>query len=535
MTTTADTFVLTLRGISKAFPGVVALDGVDFDLRPGEVHVLLGENGAGKSTLMKIISGATARDAGEIRISGSPVEIAGPRHAQALGIGIIYQEFNLVPHLTVGENILLGREPQLLPGVIDQRKLMAAAQRVLDELGVAIDARAVVSRLSVARQQMVEVAKALSLEARILIMDEPTSALTTQEITELFATIRRLKARGVAIVYISHRLEELFAIGDRVSVLRDGRCVGTRRIAGTNLAELVRLMVGRELTEHFPKQRAPLGAEVLRVEGLRRDGVLHDISFAVRRGEVVGLAGLMGSGRTELARAIFGADPIDGGCVFVRGQEKRITSPRVAIDLGLGLLTEDRKQQGLVLVRSVRENVCLPCVGRWSRRGIVHASREAAVTDERIRELRIKTPGPLQRVMHLSGGNQQKVVLAKWLCTEAEILIFDEPTRGIDVGTKVEIYQLINQLAARGAGILMISSELPEILGMSDRILVMRAGRITGEFPASEATPEKVLAAALGGEAGRMPAAGPFNQGCPDEAQPQPKEPDEPRMGTDSH
>jgi ribose transport system ATP-binding protein len=469
--------VLALRGIRKSYPGVVALDSVDLDLAGGEVHVLLGENGAGKSTLMKI---------------------SGPRHAQALGVGIIYQEFNLIPHLTAGENIFLGREPALAPGVIDQGRLMRDAQRQLDDLGVAIDARSIVSRLSVAQQQMVEVAKALSLNARVLIMDEPTSALTAQEIHELFAAIRRLKARGVAIVYISHRMEELFAIGDRVTVLRDGRHVGTRRISETTMAELVRMMVGRDLKDQFPKQRAPAGEEVLRVERLRRDGVLHDISFALRRGEVVGLAGLMGSGRTELARAIFGADAIDGGRVLVRGKEKRITSPRAAIDLGLGLLTEDRKQQGLVLVLSVRDNVCLPSVGRWARGGIVHTRRETAAADQRIRELRIKTPSALQRVMNLSGGNQQKVVLAKWLCTEADILIFDEPTRGIDVGAKVEIYQLINQLAARGAAILMISSEMPEILGMSDRILVMHAGRIAGEFLPGEATQEKLLAAALG-------------------------------------
>jgi ribose transport system ATP-binding protein len=490
--------LLQLRGIRKSFPGVVALDGVDLDLRAGEVHVLLGENGAGKSTLMKVISGAIRRDAGEVQLDGQSVEITSPRHAQALGIAIIYQELNLIPHLSAGENILLGREPRMLPGFIDQAKLMREAQRQLDALGVAIDARSIVSRLSVAGQQMVEVAKALSPEARVLIMDEPTSALTAQEIGELFAAIRRLKARGVAIVYISHRMEEVAEIGDCVTVLRDGRHVGTRRIQGTPLGELVRMMVGRDLKDHFPKRQATVGEEVLRVEGLRQNGVLHDIRFALRRGEVVGLAGLMGSGRTELARAIFGADPIDGGRLWVRGVERRIRSPRDAIDLGLGLLTEDRKQQGLVLVLSVRENICLPCVGRWSRGGFVQRDQETRAAEQRVRELRIRTPGLFQPVVHLSGGNQQKVVLAKWLCTEADILIFDEPTRGIDVGAKVEIYQLINQLAARGAAVLMISSELPEILGMSDRILVMHAGRIAGEFRAGDATPERVLAAALG-------------------------------------
>ncbi len=490
--------VLALRGIRKAFPGVVALDGVDLELLAGEVHVVLGENGAGKSTLMKIVSGAVERDAGEVLLDGEVVNLSGPRHAQALGIGIIYQEFNLVPHLTAGENILLGREPLLAPGVIDQRRLWREAQRQLDELGVAIDARSMVGGLSVARQQMVEVAKALSLRARILIMDEPTSALTGQEITELFATIGRLKARGVAIVYISHRMEEIFAIGDRVTVLRDGRHVGTRRLGETSLAELVRMMVGRDVAEQFPKRQAMVGVEALRIEGLHRDGVLHDINLTLRRGEVVGLAGLMGSGRSELARAIFGADAIDGGRIFVRGEERKISSPRVAIELGMGFLTEDRKRQGLVLVLSVRENIGLPSVARWSRAGIVQAWRETAAAAKQIGHLRIKTPGLGQSVAYLSGGNQQKVVLGKWLCRESDILIFDEPTRGIAVGAKAEVYPLINQLAARGAAILMISSELPDILGMSDRILVMHAGRIAGQFTAAGATPEKVLAAALG-------------------------------------
>jgi ribose transport system ATP-binding protein len=490
--------LLSLRGIRKTYPGVVALDDVDLDLFAGEVHVILGENGAGKSTLMKIISGAERRDAGEIRLAGVPVAIAGPRHAQALGIGIIYQEFNLIPHLSAGENILLGREPAAAPGVIAQRRLLADAQRQLDALGVAIDARTPVHALSVAQQQMVEVAKALSLQARVLIMDEPTSALTAQEIKELFAAIRRLKARGVAIVYISHRMEELFVIGDRVTVLRDGRHVGMRRTADTAMPELVRLMVGRDLQEQYPPRDAALGAEALRVEGIRRPGVLHDVSLALRRGEVVGLAGLMGSGRTELARAIFGADPVARGRWWVDGEERTISSPRDAIALGLGLLTEDRKRQGLVLGLSVQENICLPSVARLSRAGVMAPAREAAAATRGIAELRIKTTGPAQRVAHLSGGNQQKVVLAKWLATEARILIFDEPTRGIDVGAKVEIYQLINQLAARGAAILMISSELPEILGLSDRILVMHAGRIAGEFAAADASPEKVMALALG-------------------------------------
>ncbi len=490
--------VLRLRGIEKRFPGVIALAGVDLDIYSGEVHVILGENGAGKSTLMKTISGAVRADAGEIRLDDHPVEIRGPRHAQELGIGIIYQELNLVPHLSAAENIYLAREPALVPGVIDQRRLLEAAQKIIDELGVNIDAGTTVSRLSVAQRQMVEVAKALSLNARVLIMDEPTSALTASETKELFATIARLRARGVALVYISHRMEELFALGDCVTVLRDGRHVGTRRIADTTMDELVRLMVGRELREQFPKKKAPIGAEVLRVDQLRCVGGKHPLSFSLHRGEVLGVAGLMGSGRTELARAIFGADRIAGGRVLVHGQERKISSPRAAIDLGLGFLTEDRKHQGLILGLTVQENVCLPSVDKLSRLGVMEPARETGVTAQRIRELRIKTPGPHQRVGNLSGGNQQKVVLGKWLTTEADILIFDEPTRGIDVGAKVEIYELMNQLAARGAGILMISSELPEVLGMSDRILVMHEGRIAGEFSATEATPEKLLAAALG-------------------------------------
>lgn len=488
---------LRLRGIRKTFPGVLALDGVDFDLLSGEVHILLGENGAGKSTLMKIISGASRRDAGAMEIAGVPVDLTGPRHAQELGIGIIYQELNLVPHLSVAENILLGREPMLCPGVLDRRRLWRIAQELLDELGLTIAAGAVVSSLGVAEQQMVEVAKALSLDARVLIMDEPTSALTSQEIERLFATIRRLKARGVGIIYISHRMEELFAIGDRVTVLRDGRYIGTKAIGECTLDSLIAMMTGRDLDAQFPKEAARPGEVALRVEGLGRNGVLHDISFSVRRGEIVGLAGLMGSGRTELARALFGADAIDCGRIEVHGRERRIRSPREAIDLGLGFLTEDRKTQGLVLALSVQSNLCLPSLDKYARGGVMMETRERAAAGRMVDELHIKTPGLQQRADCLSGGNQQKVVLGKWLCTAADILIFDEPTRGIDVGAKVEIYRLMNRLAAQGAAILMISSELPEILGMSDRILVMHDGRIAREFSAG-ATQEQLLAAALG-------------------------------------
>jgi ribose transport system ATP-binding protein len=491
-----------MRGIAKQYPGVVALDGVDLEVASGEVHILLGENGAGKSTLMKILAGAVQRDAGTVVIDGHEVALSSPRDAQAAGVGIIYQEFNLVPYLTVAENIFLGREPRgSVPGVLSRARLWNEATRWLRELDVDIDPKAHVHELGVAEQQMVEVAKALSLDAKILVMDEPTSALTDKEIGRLFKLIGVLRARGVAIIYISHRMAELFQIGDRVTVMRDGRYIATREIARTTMTELVSLMVGRDLTDHFPKKAVSPGEELLRVEHLCRHGVLHDISFTLRRGEVVGLAGLMGSGRTELARAIFGADPVDAGSIHVRGHEVVIKSPKHAIALGLGLLTEDRKRQGLVLCLDVQANTCLASLDRFSRLGVVDGSREAASAKKLSTDLRVKTPGLHQQVVNLSGGNQQKVVLAKWLCRETEILIFDEPTRGIDVGAKVEIYQLINRLAAEGKAVLMISSELPEILGMSDRVLVMNRGRLAGEFSAAEATQEKILRCALNANA----------------------------------
>ncbi len=491
-------FVLQMQEIRKTFPGVVALDNVSFDLQRGEVHILLGENGAGKSTLMKILSGAYQKDSGQLLLKGQAVEIKNPKHAIELGIGIIYQELNLVPHLSAAENIFLGREPVRLPGLIDQKAMNQSARRLLTGLGVNIDPRRLVKELSIAEQQMVEIAKAISLDARILIMDEPTSALTEREITELFTRIRKLKADGVSIIYISHRMEELFEIGDRVTVLRDGAVVGTRNIADVTKPELIRMMVNRELTQQFPKVAAARGKEVLRIEELNRSDELMNISFSLYEGEVLGIAGLLGSGRTELARAIFGLDKPDSGSIHVKGKLQTITSPRQAINLGFGFLTEDRKTQGLVLPLSVQENICLPSIERFSQLGIVSERQETEAAAQYQKDLRIKTPSLGQRVVNLSGGNQQKVVLSKWLCSHADILIFDEPTRGIDVGSKAETYQLMNQLAASGAAILMISSDLPEVLGMSDRILVMHQGRINGEFSAAEATQEKILHCALG-------------------------------------
>ena len=490
--------ILKMEQIRKTFPGVVALDDVQFDLRRGEVHVLLGENGSGKSTLVKILSGAYRKTAGQIMLDDRLTEIHSPHHAQGLGISIIYQEFNLVPHLSAAENIYLGSERLRKTGLIDQKQLITAAQELLEGLGIKIDVRLPVRELGIAQQQMVEVAKALSQDARILIMDEPTSALTDREIKELFTTIRRLKTNGVSIIYISHRLEELFEIGDRVTVLRDGVYIGTHQIKDLTKSGLITMMVNRELKAHYPKQKADVGEEVLSIENLTRKDALHMVNLSLRRGEVLGIAGLMGSGRTELARALFGIDRIDSGKIYVRGAPQSIKSPRQAIKLGLGFLTEDRKSQGLVMVLSLKDNICLPSVDRFSRLGFVSGKAETEAANQSVEDLRIKTPGIHQQVMNLSGGNQQKVVISKWLVRHADILIFDEPTRGIDVGAKVEIYQLMNQLTARGAAIIMISSELPEILGMSDRIAVMNSGRIVKEFSAEDATQEKILQYALG-------------------------------------
>jgi ribose transport system ATP-binding protein len=490
--------VLEMRQIRKTFPGVVALDKVDFELRRGEVHILLGENGAGKSTLMKILSGAYQKTEGQIVLYGAEVEIKNPKHAQTLGISTVYQEFNLIPHLSIGENIFLGREPVRFAGLIDQRAIHQEAKSALSGLGLALNPRKSVKELRVAEQQMVEVAKALSLDARILIMDEPTAALTEHEITELFATIRRLKDKGVSIVYISHRMEELFEIGDRVTVLRDGRSVGTYAVRDTSKTKLIRLMVNRELTELFPKEHATRGAEVLRVERLSTKSGLKDISFSLHQGEVLGVAGLLGAGRTELARAIFGLDQISSGSIYVNGIVQKMTSPRSAIKSGIGFLTEDRKSQGLVLPLSVERNLCLSSVDKFSRWGIMHTSEERQAATRYVEELRIKTPSLDQKVVFLSGGNQQKVVLSKWLCSQAEVFIFDEPTRGVDVGAKAEIYQLMNRLTASGVAIMMISSELLEVLGMSDRVMVMRGGGIAGEFSAGECTQERILQCALG-------------------------------------
>ena len=487
-----------MKNIRKTFPGVVALDNVNFTLLKGEVHILLGENGAGKSTLVKILSGAYQKTAGMILFEGKEVDIRTPRQAQQMGISIIYQEFNLIPYLTVAENIFLGREPVGFAGVIDREKMYKDTQIILDDLGVKIDPGSMIKNLGVAEQQMVEVAKALSLNTCILIMDEPTSALTEREIKELFSTIKSLKKKDVSIIYISHRLEELFEVGDRVTVLRDGKYIATVQISNTTAEDLIRMMVDRELKEHYPRNVVKPGGEVLRIEDLTAGNVLKDINLSIRKGEIVGIAGLLGSGRTELARALFGLNKIVSGRIIIHGKSEKISSPRKAIDLKIGFLTEDRKQQGLVLGLSLKDNICLPSVDRLSRFGIVNRKQELITANKFVRNLQIKATGLDQKTMYLSGGNQQKVVMSKWLATEADILIFDEPTRGIDVGSKVEIYKLMNDLKEQGVAILMISSDMLEILGMSDRIIVMHDGKITAEYASHEATQEKILHSALG-------------------------------------
>lgn len=492
---------LEMRGITKTYPGVRALSDVDFEVRSGEVHALVGENGAGKSTLIKILAGAQPKDSGEIYIDGHPVHIDTPQQAMKLGISVIYQEFNLVPYLNVAENIFLGREPRAtLPGFVDFGTMYREAQKIIDRLGVHLTVHTPVYRLSVAQQQMVEIGKATSRKSRIIVMDEPSATLTEHELQNLFSLIRQLRAEGVAIIYISHRLEEIFQVCDRVTVLRDGRRIATADIGSTTREEIIRWMVGRELRQMIPKERAEVREPALVVRRLRRRGVLHDIDLTVRRGEVLGIAGLVGAGRTELARAIFGADPIDGGEIELFGKPVRIRSPEDAIRHGIGLVTEDRKAQGLVLGMAVRENVTLANLAAVSAFGFIQAGCEREVARKYVDDLAVKTPTIEQTVQNLSGGNQQKVVLAKWLFTNSKVLIFDEPTRGIDVGAKTEIYQLMNALARRGVAIIMISSELPEVLGMSDRILVMHEGRIAGEFSREEATQEKIMHLATGGK-----------------------------------
>nr|WP_202504692.1 MULTISPECIES: sugar ABC transporter ATP-binding protein [unclassified Streptomyces] len=488
--------LLRVEGVRKTFPGVVALDRVDFDLRSGEVHVLLGENGAGKSTLIKMLSGAYRPDSGTLFARGEEVRINGAEDAERLGIATIYQEFNLVPDLTVAENIFLGRQPRRF-GMIDRRRMEADAEVLLHRVGLHVSPRTRVRELGIARLQMVEIAKALSLDARVLIMDEPTAVLTSEEVDKLFRIVRQLREDGVGIVFITHHLDEIAALGDRVTVLRDGRSID-QVPASTPEAELVQLMVGRSIDQQYPRERPDAGEPLLSVRGLTRDGLFHDISFDVHAGEVVGLAGLVGAGRTEVARAVFGADPYDAGTVDVRGERLGKHDVTAAMAAGLGLVPEDRKGQGLVLDASVQENLGLVTLRSASRSGLVDLKGQRTAAARIAEQLGVRMAGLGQHVRTLSGGNQQKVVIGKWLLADTRVLILDEPTRGIDVGAKVEIYQLVNELTASGHAVLMISSDLPEVLGMSDRVLVMAQGRIAGELPAGEATQDAVMALAVG-------------------------------------
>ncbi|NUM74779.1 ATP-binding cassette domain-containing protein [candidate division KSB1 bacterium] len=492
--------LLNMRSIRKQYPGALALDEVNFDLQRGEVHCLVGENGAGKSTLMKILSGALRKDAGTIHLDGREVDLSSPQAALRLGIGTIYQDFKLAPELAVAENILLGHEPAIGRSFfVDHRKMRELAQAALAKLGESIDSRLPASALSVAQQQLVEIAKTLSHDVRILAMDEPSAALTVAELKNLFNVIRRLRSEGVGIIYISHRLEEIFEIGDRVTVLRDGRVVATAAVAEVDRNRLIQWMVGRELENEYPQRLAQHGREILRVKNLIA-GNLQDINLTLHQGEILGLAGLVGAGRSELAHVIFAAQPREGGEIFLDGASIHPRSPAEAIALGLGLLTEDRNRQGLLMQMNVRENISLSNLRRLQRGLFLDQKKERRETEKFLTDLRIKTSGLEQAVEHLSGGNRQKVVLARWLYTQCRVLIFDEPTAGVDVGAKQEIYNLINELAQSGKGILVISSDLPELLGICDRIAVMQAGRITGILNREEFDQEKIMRLATGGE-----------------------------------
>ncbi len=492
----AGTPVLDMRGIRKVFPGVVAIDDVDFNVLPGEVHALVGENGAGKSTLIKIIAGLYRRDRGTMRVNGEDVDFKSPAEALTRGIKVVYQELDLVPGLSVAENVFLGGYPRTRHGLVDFNALHTRATELLSQLGLAIDSEKPVGELRVAEQQLVEIARALSRQAQLIIMDEPTSALSPAEVETLFAVIDRLRQRNVAIVYVSHKLEEIYRIGNRVTVFRDGRRVVTKPIAETTPRQLVTWMVGRDLQDLFPKTSPQVGRPLLEARALNGSG-LRDVSLTVHAGEVVGVFGLMGAGINTIGRALFGASA-RSGTVAIDGRTVRSSSPSDAIAKGMGLLTESRKDDGLVLPLSVKTNMTLASLARFAGLTWIHGRAETRAAAEYATRLGIKTPSLRQRVRYLSGGNQQKVLMARWLLRQRDlrVLILAEPTRGIDVGSKAEIYRLIDEMAHRGMGILFMSTEIPEILGISDRILVMREGRITAEFPRADATQEGLVAAA---------------------------------------
>jgi len=482
--------------INKKFPGVNALADAHFELLPGEVHALVGENGAGKSTMMKILVGIYPKDSGQVLLEGKPVNITNPKAAEAAGISIIHQELNLMNDLTVAQNIFIGREPRKwLPFIIDEKKLVANAQQLLSDLHIDLDPNEKVENLSVAQQQMAEIAKALSFKSKVLIMDEPTATLTDREINELFRIIRDLRSRGVGVVHISHRLEELKQISDRITVMRDGHTIETLQTKDASIDEVIRLMVGRTIFQESPDiPENPSKEIILEVKNLNRGRLVQNVSFKLHRGEVLGFAGLVGAGRTEVLRAVFGADKPRSGTITVKGKEVKINSPSAAVKNGIGYLSEDRKRFGLATSMDVQTNISLTVISRLSDKlGRVNFGKIKALAEKFVKQLGVRTPSITQLVQFLSGGNQQKVAIAKWLNADTEIIIFDEPTRGIDVGAKSEIHHLMNDLAAQGKGVIMISSELPEILRMSHRIVVMCEGRITGELPGGVSTQEEIM------------------------------------------
>jgi rhamnose transport system ATP-binding protein len=491
--TTTATPLLALRGASKTFGPVIALADGTVELRAGEIHALVGENGAGKSTLVKILAGLYLPDKGDFSIDGHPVSFRTVADSKAAGISVIYQEPTLFPDLTVAENIFIGRQPRNRLGLVSRSEMRVRAHELFAQLGVPIDPDRLAEGLSIADQQIIEIAKAISLDARVLVMDEPTAALSGVEVDRLFSVARTLRDKGAGILFISHRFDEVFELCDRITVMRDGRYIAMHEIAKTSVNEIVREMVGRDIAALYPKEDAEIGEVMLSVDRLTRAGVFSDVSFTVRAGEIVGLSGLVGAGRTEVARAVFGIDPYDSGTVTLRGAPLPRHNPMAAIDAGIGFVPEDRRKQGLVMDLSVARNAALTLRHRLARFGLISGARERAAAGVWTSRLHVKAGSPDIAVSTLSGGNQQKVVLAKWLATEPTLLIADEPTRGIDVGTKAEVHRLLSELAGRGIAILMISSELPEILGMADRVVVMREGRVTAELTRAEATPESVM------------------------------------------
>lgn len=490
---------IEMKGINKSFGSNQVLKDAGFLLKDGEVHALMGENGAGKSTLMKILTGVYTRDAGTVIVDGEEVTYKSPQEAEKAGIVFIYQEINALFDLTVEENMFMGKEITKKFGVCDKKAMREKAKEVMDKVGVSIPVDAVMSDLSVGQQQMIEICKALMVDAKVIIMDEPTAALTESETEGLFKVINQLREKGVSIVYISHRMEEIFALCDRITILRDGQYIDTKEIKDLTMDDVVQMMIGREIGERFPKRDSKIGDVVLKVEGLTSGKLFHDVEFEVRAGEVLGVAGLMGAGRTEIMQAIFGNLKKDSGKIYIDGEEVSIKNPRQAIKAGIGFVTEDRKTEGLLLEKSIAENIEIANLGKVSKGGVLKKDKQDEIVKKGIDEFRVKCFGPWHECNNLSGGNQQKVVLAKWVYTDPKILILDEPTRGVDIGAKKEIYDVINDMAAKGVAVIMVSSELPEVLGMSDRIMVIREGEVRGIIDGQDADQAKIMTLATGG------------------------------------